>query len=619
MQTNLMKVFYGADGLPYKDKERTVHYPIIGSAFMGASNTTEIRFYADRIGGGSFQWVVIGKLPNGRVVFTPIVGSPQEDSETGENYLLFSLTSPFTQYKGDLFLSLGGYQGSVDLEDEGVILEMASYPVYEKTGAVKLNIAYATLIGDSNDQDVQTWEAFLSVLATKADKEKVFIQYETYSALVSDSENYEDGQLFFCQETYSFYKLVSGSLEVLYNLNAYRDRVGLIKRSGVFSSSSGLSAPQLVEAKKQFCIMLYTGVTPREMYIKVSGVAHETEVIIYFLKIDDGVIKDDVNKTWTRRYKKFGFSANDGSLLSTVDNSITSYQKGGVDDNFPKLSGNNTFSGTNVFDISPQTNDNIDSGTKLTTKNYVDGKINDVSGDITSVGTRVSAIENKIPSEASSSNKLADKDFVNSTINSLAAYYITKNAQGDPFATYAELTSATTFFSGGVVRTPTRNDYCLVNSDENHDNASCRYIYQNGQWEFQFIVNETAFTAEQLAALNSGITATLVGQIGTNQNDITDIKSKMPKMKDYVVSTSAWALVDGKYVAEINAGDDFVIDDDMQKIYTGTSASDNDIIGNYGIIIASDETTQKFTLTCYRGDTAPESALNFTVSQYGGY
>ena len=66
----------------------------------------------------------------------------------------------------------------------------------------------------------------------------------------------------------------------------------------------------------------------------------------------------------------------------------------------------------------------------------------------------------------------------------------------------AELFAATTFYSGGVVRVPTKNDYTIVLSDEQHDNATTRYIYNNG-WEYQYTVNETALTQAQLNALNS--------------------------------------------------------------------------------------------------------------------
>ena len=130
--------------------------------------------------------------------------------------------------------------------------------------------------------------------------------------------------------------------------------------------------------------------------------------------------------------------------------------------------------------------------------------------------TNIESINNKIPAQASSSNQLADKDFVNSSLNSIAAYFITKNANGDSFATKAELDSTTTFYSGGSVRVPTRNDYCIVIKDETHDNATTRYIY-NTNWEYQYTINETPLTAEQLAALNSGITSDLVTEFSGKQ------------------------------------------------------------------------------------------------------
>lgn len=135
--------------------------------------------------------------------------------------------------------------------------------------------------------------------------------------------------------------------------------------------------------------------------------------------------------------------------------------------------------------------------------------------------SNVATINSKIPTQASETNQLADKDFVNSSINSIAAYFITKNAAGDSFATKAELSATTTFYSGGSIRVPTRNDYCIVLTDESHDNATTRYIYNNG-WEFQYIVNETALTSEQLAALNSGITKDLVTTFSGKQDALDE-------------------------------------------------------------------------------------------------
>lgn len=118
----------------------------------------------------------------------------------------------------------------------------------------------------------------------------------------------------------------------------------------------------------------------------------------------------------------------------------------------------------------------------------------------------------------------ATAQFVNSSINAFAAFYITKNAEGDAFSTYAELSSATTFYNAGQPRVPTKNDYCIVLEDETkYDQTfltapTTRYIWQgniypDGQWDFQYIVNDTALTQAQLNAINSGIDANKVSQI----------------------------------------------------------------------------------------------------------
>lgn len=534
MQERIIKVFYGNDALPYKDKERSVHFPILGGAFQGVSNTTEIRFYCKDIGGDNRQWAVIGKLPNGTRKFT-ILGSSQPDSEENENYYSFMLGSAYTEAKGDLYLCLGGFNGNA-IESNGVdTYRLTEDSVREATGAIKLSIAYSTQI-EGSEEEIDTWLAFLGALGQKLDKSKGIIAYDTYEELHSDYANYYNGQLFFAKDT-----------KILYELNTT-------------------------------LVVLFETYTQSQI---------------------DTLLNLKADKTYV-----------DTELAKKVNLSGSN-----------TISANNTFTGSNVFDNSPQTNESItdaSSDTKLTTKKYVKDLMDEHLGDYDTLKDRVDTIEDEIPSQASSSNKLADRDWVNSTINSLAAFYITKNAQGDPFATYSELASATTFYSGGQVRVPTRNDYCLVISDENHDNASCRYIYQGTQWDFQFVVNETPFTADQLAALNSGITSALVSQIGTNTNAITTINSKLPRTKDFVVSTSAWSLVNGKYVAELDAGVDFVIDDNAMKIYTPTSNSDQLLRDSYGINVSSDATTQKFTFTCNIGNEAPSEVINFTIAQFGG-
>ena len=146
---------------------------------------------------------------------------------------------------------------------------------------------------------------------------------------------------------------------------------------------------------------------------------------------------------------------------------------------------------------------------------YVDSKDNEIKGSIKN-------ISDVIPPQATSSNQLADKAFVNSSINNYAAFYLTKNANGDAFGTYAEMLLANNYWNAGVERIPTKNDYLVVLEDERHTTAlgvrpTTRYTYQGewptGQFEFQYIVNNTALTQAQVDAINSGITKSIVDKL----------------------------------------------------------------------------------------------------------
>lgn len=143
---------------------------------------------------------------------------------------------------------------------------------------------------------------------------------------------------------------------------------------------------------------------------------------------------------------------------------------------------------------------------------YVDSKDNEIKGSIKN-------ISDVIPNQATSSNQLADKAYVNSSINNYSAFYLTKNANGDAFGSQAEMLLADKFWNAGVERIPTKNDYLVVLEDETKTTVlgvkpTTRYTYQGewptGQFEFQYIVNNTALTQAQVDAINSGITKDIV-------------------------------------------------------------------------------------------------------------
>ena len=123
------------------------------------------------------------------------------------------------------------------------------------------------------------------------------------------------------------------------------------------------------------------------------------------------------------------------------------------------------------------------------------------SADIATLSDTTATINSKIPSAASASNQLADKKWIDDEIDTYAAYYITYTAAGAAFPTRAALTNATVVYSGGVARTPTRNDYAVVLADESHGGAEWRYIYTvaagatSGQWDAQYPIETNDYEA----------------------------------------------------------------------------------------------------------------------------
>ena len=614
MNEKLIRVFYGADSLPYKDKERTTHFPIVGNAFMGASNVTEIRFYVGRLNALTNQWVAIGKLPNGKKGFK-LLGSAVYDSETNEYYYSFQLGNFFTQAKGDLFISLGGYNGADVNLNEDDIYEMLGDIVIEMTGVIKLNIAYA-VITTPEDSRIEEWQELLAALSNKLDITNGIVvlltEHDNLSDYNVDIEEFEENQVFLL--TYQplrglYYKDSGGSLS---DINRF---IGYCHRDTTISNGTDLSS-LLVEIKKSYCLLSYTNANRLYLKIGESGGYANFSRLPYIASSDSDSI--------TEHFDTFSVNLSTGIVSNLSAEDIVLPKKSYVDDNFAKLDGNNTFTGENVFGNSPQTSETLSgasAGTKLITKQYLIDYLAPHISDYNTLLGVVDGILALIPSTATTSNKLVDRDTMNSTINSLAAFF---KGNFDNYSTPQAVGNTTLIGVAWQTSEPnapyyvSNNDYAYVNDDETHNHEAWRYIYVSGTgWQAQFRVNEAPLTADQLASINSGITSALVSQIGTNQNNISTINSKLPTIKDYVVATNSWSLVDGKYQAEISAGD-LVIDDNKQKVYTGVSASDNAIIGDYGIIISSDGTTQKFTLVCYRGDTAPDSTFNFSISQYGG-
>ncbi len=118
-----------------------------------------------------------------------------------------------------------------------------------------------------------------------------------------------------------------------------------------------------------------------------------------------------------------------------------------------------------------------------------------------------------IPEQASAQNQLADKNFVNSSVATNTANYISDN--GQPFTSVADLEA----YSG----TLTNNDYAfVVGTDAAGNTTYTRYKYNatTQTWAAEYVLNNSSFTAEQWAAISSGITALLVQKLSDLPTEI---------------------------------------------------------------------------------------------------
>ena len=131
---------------------------------------------------------------------------------------------------------------------------------------------------------------------------------------------------------------------------------------------------------------------------------------------------------------------------------------------------------------------------------------------IQAVKASVEDIEALIPTQASASNQLADKAFVNSSLSTGTGSFI------GTFNSVADLEA----YSGTLVN----GDYAfVVTTDQIGNTVYNRYKYTTAttpaSWVFEYALNNSSFTANQWAAINSNATQELIAKISTNEQNIS--------------------------------------------------------------------------------------------------
>lgn len=202
-------------------------------------------------------------------------------------------------------------------------------------------------------------------------------------------------------------------------------------------------------------------------------------------------------------------------------------------------------------------------------------KISEIDGEFSYDGTIIDGDMKKadydplIPNTASADNQLTTEAFVNSSIEQMAANRVTYNAAGDGFPTRASLVNATVVYFQGLPYTPDAHDYAVVISDEGAPNpftyGQTRMEWDGSIWTYAYGINDKPFTAAEVAAIDSGITAALVTQFGNKQNGITGVTTTPAPI--LVAPTVTGAQPGTK------AQDSFV--DNISRAYTSLAAADS--------------------------------------------
>ena len=146
---------------------------------------------------------------------------------------------------------------------------------------------------------------------------------------------------------------------------------------------------------------------------------------------------------------------------------------------------------------------------------------------LTPIQNAINTIEAVIPSAASAQNQLADKTYVDGKVASGTANFV---------GTFNSLTELQ------AVQNPTNNDYgFVIEKDALGNEYYDRYKYNAStqQWLFEYKVESTPFTADQWAAIQSGITSALVTKLNalpTAQELNTAFAGKQPNINTVEVS-----------------------------------------------------------------------------------
>ena len=127
----------------------------------------------------------------------------------------------------------------------------------------------------------------------------------------------------------------------------------------------------------------------------------------------------------------------------------------------------------------------------------------------TQLQNSVDTINSKIPSQATEDNQLADKDFVNSSIATNTANFI---------GTFTDINELKR-------QTATNNDYAYYQTVDSAGNTlfeRWKYKASTSAWAYEYTLNNSSFTADEWASIQSGITENQVSSYDSHLNNTSN-------------------------------------------------------------------------------------------------
>lgn len=205
MENKVMRIYYGSDCLPYKDEERTVHYPIVGkvgggSVITGENNTTTIQFYVGLVGSNSKTYVATIKKPSGTILYRVLSAGVSTDDDY---YVSLDIAEIYANEVGNLVIGLNGYDGSTNITTDDDDLVINGNTTCIALGTINILCNYAPqVLTNAYGLDPSDLQLLLTAINQKADK--------LYTIVVVNQLNntleFDNNQIVFSIADKKFYK-----------------------------------------------------------------------------------------------------------------------------------------------------------------------------------------------------------------------------------------------------------------------------------------------------------------------------------------------------------------------------------------------------------------------------